>query len=121
MNVKKILVITNDDDVFTKLHFEFDANKYELQRLTNPLLSVEILNNNYYAVVADLSMKEIFMVDMLNNIGFVHTNMPVVLLSSNITADDILLTYEFGFLEILPKDYKKGEIKKLIECAVISS
>ena len=42
MNVKKILVITNDDDVFTKLHFEFDANKYELQRLTNPLLSVEI-------------------------------------------------------------------------------
>ncbi len=100
MNVKKILVITNDDDV---------------QRLTNPLLSVEILNNNnYYAVVADLSMKEIFMVDMLNNIGFVHTNMPVVLLSSNITADDILLTYEFGFLEILPKDYKKGEIKKFV-------
>ncbi len=46
--------------------------------------------------------------------------MPVVLLSSHITADDILLAYEFGFLEILPKDYKKGEIKKLIECAVIS-
>lgn len=120
MEVKKILVITNDDDVFAKLHFEFDINKYVLQRVNNPLLSIEILNNNdYYAVVADLSMKEIFMVDMLNNIGFIHTNMPVVLLSSHITADDILLTYEFGFLEILPKDYQKGEVKKLIECAVI--
>ena len=121
MEAKKILVITNDDDVFAKLHFEFDANKYMLQRVSNPLLSVEVLNNNdYYAVVADLSMKEIFMVDMLNNIGFIHTNMPVVLLSSNITADDILLTYEFGFLEILPKDYKKGEVRKLIEEAVVN-
>ncbi|MCI6474844.1 MAG: response regulator [Mucispirillum sp.] len=121
MEAKKILVITNDDDVFAKLHFEFDANKYMLQRVSNPLLSVEVLNNNdYYAVVADLSMKEIYMVDMLNNIGFIHTNMPVVLLSSNITADDILLTYEFGFLEILPKDYKKGEIRKLIEEAVVN-
>ncbi|HIZ88825.1 MAG: response regulator [Candidatus Mucispirillum faecigallinarum] len=121
MEAKKILVITNDDDVFAKLHFEFDANKYMLQRVSNPLLSVEVLNNNdYYAVVADLSMKEIYMVDMLNNIGFIHTNMPVVLLSSNITADDILLTYEFGFLEILPKDYKKGEVRKLIEEAVVN-
>lgn len=121
MEAKKILVITNDDDVFAKLHFEFDVNKYMLQRVSNPLLSVEVLNNNdYYAVVADLSMKEIYMVDMLNNIGFIHTNMPVVLLSSNITADDILLTYEFGFLEILPKDYKKGEVRKLIEEAVVN-
>ena len=121
MEAKKILVITNDDDVFAKLHFEFDANKYMLQRVSNPLLSVEVLNNNdYYAVVADLSMKEIYMVDMLNNIGFIHTNMPVVLLSSNITADDILLTYEVGFLEILPKDYKKGEVRKLIEEAVVN-
>ena len=121
MEAKKILVITNDDDVFAKLHFEFDANKYMLQRVSNPLLSVEVLNNNdYYAVVADLSMKEIYMVDMLNNIGFIHTNMPVVLLSSNITANDILLTYEFGFLEILPKDYKKGEVRKLIEEAVVN-
>ena len=121
MEAKKILVITNDDDVFAKLHFEFDANKYMLQRVSNPLLSVEVLNNNdYYAVVADLSMKEIYMVDMLNNIGFIHTSMPVVLLSSNITADDILLTYEFGFLEILPKDYKKGEVRKLIEEAVVN-
>ena len=121
MEAKKILVITNDDDVFAKLHFEFDANKYMLQRVSNPLLSVEVLNNNdYYAVVADLSMKEIYMVDMLNNIGFIHTNMPVVLLSSNITADDILLTYEFGFLEILPKDYKKGDVRKLIEEAVVN-
>lgn len=121
MEAKKILVITNDDDVFAKLHFEFDANKYMLQRVSNPLLSVEVLNNNdYYAVIADLSMKEIYMVDMLNNIGFIHTNMPVVLLSSNITADDILLTYEFGFLEILPKDYKKGEVRKLIEEAVVN-
>ena len=121
METKKILVITNDDDVFAKLHFEFDANKYVLQRVTNPLLSIEVLNNSDdYAVVADLSMKELFMVDMLNNIGFIHTNMPVVLLSSNITADDILLTYEFGFLVFLPKEYKKGEVKKLIECAVIN-
>ena len=121
MEAKKILVITNDDDVFAKLHFEFDANKYMLQRVSNPLLSVEVLNNNdYYAVVADLSMKEIYMVDMLNNIGFIHTNMPVMLLSSNITADDILLTYEFGVLEILPKDYKKGEVRKLIEEAVVN-
>lgn len=120
METKKILVITNDDDLFAKLHFEFDANKYVLQRLTNPLLSVEVLNNNdYYGVITDLSIKEIFMVDMLNNIGFINTNMPVVLLSSNITADDILLTYEFGFLEILHKDYKKGEIKKIMEYAVI--
>ncbi len=120
METKKILVITNDDDLFAKLYFEFDANKYVLQRLTNPLLSVEVLNNNdYYGVITDLSIKEIFMVDMLNNIGFINTNMPVVLLSSNITADDILLTYEFGFLEILHKDYKKGEIKKIMEYAVI--
>ncbi len=115
MEVKKILVITNDDDVFSRLHFEFDANNYSLQRLTNPLLSIEVLNSNdYYAVIADLSMKEIYMVDMLNNVGFIHTSMPVVLLSSNITADDILLTYEFGFLEILPKDYNTGEIKELL-------
>ena len=66
-------------------------------------------------------MKEIFMVDMLNNIGFVHTNMPVVLLSSNITADDILLTYLYSDLEILQNDYKNVQIKKLTECAVISS
>lgn len=114
MEVKKILVITNDD-VFARLHYEFDANNYSLQRLTNPLLSIEVLNSNdYYAVIADLSMKEIYMVDMLNNVGFIRTSMPVILLSSNVTADDILLTYEFGFLEILPKDYKKGEIKELL-------
>lgn len=115
MEVKKILVITNDDDVFARLYYEFDANNYSLQRLTNPLLSIEVLNSNdYYAVIADLSMKEIYMVDMLNNVGFIRTSMPVILLSSNVTADDILLTYEFGFLEILPKDYKKGEIKELL-------
>ncbi len=119
MKPRKILVITNDDTVFAKLYFEFDANQYTLQRLVNPLLSVEVLNNeDFYAIVSDLSIKEIFMIDMLNNI-FIHTNIPVVLLSSNITAEDILLAYEFGFLEILHKDYKKGEIKKLIEYAVI--
>ena len=115
MEVKKILVITGDDDVFARLHYEFYAKNYSLQRLTNPLLSIEVLNSNdYYAVIADLSMKEIYMVDMLNNVGFIHTSMPVILLSSNVTADDILLTYEFGFLEILPKDYKLGEIKELL-------
>lgn len=121
MGLKKILVITNDDDVFTKLHFEFDANNYVLQRLSNPLLSNDVLSNgDFYAVITDLSIKEIFMVDMLNNIGISHADVSVVLLSSNITADDILLSYEFGFLEILPKDYKKGEIKKLIEKVAVN-
>lgn len=121
MGQKKILVITNDDELFAKLHFEFDAKSYVLQRLSNPLLSGEVLNNNdVYSVVTDLSIKEVFMVDMLNNIGITHANMSVVLLSSNITADDILLTYEFGFLEILPKDYEKGEIKKLIESVAVN-
>lgn len=121
MGLKKILVITNDDDVFAKLHFEFDANNYVLQRLSNPLLSNDVLSNgDFYAVITDLSIKEIFMVDLLNNIGISHTDISVVLLSSNITADDILLSYEFGFLEILPKDYKKGEIKKLIEKVAVN-
>ena len=52
MEVKKILVITGDDDVFARLHYEFDAKNYSLQRLTNPLLSIEVLNSNdYYAVI----------------------------------------------------------------------
>ncbi len=118
MGAKKILVITNDDDVFSRFHFEFDSKNYQLQRLSNPLLSIEVLNNNeYYGVIADLSMKEIYMVDMLNNIGLIRRSQPVILLSSNIAADDILLAYEFGFLEILPKDYKLGEIKKLLSLA----
>ncbi len=118
MELKKILVITGDDDVFSRLHFEFDSKHYQLQRLTNPLLSIEVLNNNeYYGVIADLSMKEIYMVDMLNNIGFIRTSQPVILLSSKVAADDILLAYEFGFLEILPKDYKLGELKQLFSLA----
>lgn len=119
MDRRKVLVITKDDDVFAKLHFEFDSSSYILQKLSNPLLSIDVLNNNdYYAVVADVTMKELYMVDMLNNIGLIETKMPVVLLADKITADDILLTYEFGLLDIFPKDYKKGEIKQVIERAV---
>lgn len=119
MDRKKVLVITKDDDVFAKLHFEFESSSYILQKLSNPLLSIDVLNNNdYYAVVADITMKELYMVDMLNNIGLIETKMPVVLLADKITADDILLTYEFGLLDIFPKEYKKGEIKQVIERAV---
>ncbi len=123
MEQKKILIITDSDDLFAKLCFEFDVKKYSLQRISNPLLSIEVLNNNsdYYAVVTDISIKEIFMIDMLNHIGFLHTNMSVVLLSENLTADDTLLAYDFGFLDILPINYKKGEVAKLIECALISN
>ena len=52
MEAKKILVITNDDDVFAKLHFEFDANKYgilpraELKRLAK---IYDDINNEGYA------------------------------------------------------------------------
>lgn len=119
MDRKKVLVITKDDDVFAKLHFEFESGSYILQKLSNPLLSIDVLNNNdYYAVIADVTMKELYMVDMLNNIGLIETKMPVILLADKITADDILLTYEFGLLDIFPKDYKKGEIKQVIERAV---
>ena len=119
MNNKKILVITSNDDVFDKLHIEFEPPEYELKRITNPLMYIEAVSgNDFFAIIADLKMKDIYMMDMLNGSGFVDKSVPIVALSSDITADNILLTYEFGLLDIYPKDYKIGAVRKAIERAV---
>ena len=119
MKKKRILILTSDDLIISKIHFEFDSHNYIIQKLANPLLSIDILvNNDYYAVVADIALKELYTIDMINSINFLHSSMPVILLSDNLAAEDILMSYELGIADICPRDFKHGEIKLIVEKTV---
>lgn len=114
--MKTILVLTSDDSILPKINLEFDSVNYTIQKLDNSSLSIDVLvNNDYDAIIADISLKELYTIDMVNSVNFLHSTLPVIFLSDNLTAEDILMSYELGITDICPRYFSQGEIKNITD------
>lgn len=83
-------------------------------RLVFEMMSVK----DYYAVIVDVDLQTISSYDLLYRLGILMNSVPIVAVSSAITADDILLSYDFGVIDMLEKEFTPGSLVTVLNKAL---
>lgn len=118
---KKIYAIIEDDELFSRLKEDFSNES--INRLDNNIaieknikdISLSLANNDdILFIITDLPVRDLYTVYMFNTIFIDTQRMHFILLTDEVLADDLLISYEFGSLDILPKKYLAGSINKVI-------
>lgn len=115
MGKKGILVITEDDVLKQKLSDEFQGEHYIVETIQKQSQGLELLRDNIYSVIIDdIGGGVDKSYSLLHKVSVNQYSANVVVLVEDIMAEDILMAYELGAVDIFDKHYELGQIKSLV-------
>lgn len=119
MSIKNILIVSEDNKLLERVKSEFAKGDVALTSSKDGRLVFEMMSvKDYYAVIVDVDLQTISSYDLLYRLGILMNSVPIVAVSSAITADDILLSYDFGVIDMLEKEFTPGSLVTVLNKAL---
>lgn len=121
MNEIHILIASDDNAFKEKIEKEFKDSHIIFTYAPDSRLAIEMMAaKEYDAAIVDVDLTSVSSYDFLYRLGILRHSMPVIAVSSVLTADNILLAYDFGVVDIMDKKFINGELANLINNKVIN-
>lgn len=118
MSIKNILIVSEDNKLTEKIKQEFANDDVAINSSKDGRLALEMMAaKDYYAVIVDVDLQTISSYDLLYRLGILMNSIPIIAVSSVMTADDILLSYDFGVIDMLEKEFAPGSLAAVLKKA----
>ncbi len=113
----EILLISQCEDTKKKLLDTFANDNYSVDIVDNEDLGLELLRERDYSVVIeDINVGNNKSYCLLHKINVnQYSNISVFIIADSIIADDILMSYELGAIDIFDKNYEIEQLKDLVD------
>lgn len=121
MDGKYILIASADKELNKKIKSLFKDNPITFANACDERLAMEmIVAKEYDAAIVDVDLTAVSSYDFLYRLRMLRPSMPVIAVSSVLTADNILLAYDFGVMDIIDKNFMEGELETLVNTRVLN-
>lgn len=121
MNGKYVLIASDDSALKEKIEKEFKDTNIIFTYAPDSRLAMEMIAaKEYDAAIVDVDLTSVSSYDFLYRLNILRHSMPIIAISSVLTADNIILAYDFGVVELMDKKFIDGELAALINNKVLN-
>lgn len=118
MKGKNILVVTDDSEFIDKIKNELGRDKVALTCVKDGQVAIEMVSVEcYYAMIVDIDLSPVLSYDLLYKLGLLPCSVPIVAVAGKITADNVILAYDFGVMDMIVKNFDPGELVAVLNKA----
>ncbi len=112
-----MLLVTQDEDVKSSLAKLFDGGEYSLDTVSNEEDALSSLREKRYSVIFDdINYRGKKSYCLLHKVAVnQYSGVSIYMLADGIAAEDILLSYELGAIDIFEKKFEMSQLKILVD------
>lgn len=118
-NVKKILVVDDEEDLCEILQFNLESEGFAVDIANSAEEALKIISADYQLVLLDVMMEGMSGFKMAEKVRKeLHLNVPIIFLTAKDTENDMLTGFSLGADDYIPKPFSIKEVSARVKAVL---